>query len=131
DLYCSVGRGTERADGLARVVLLPAGDDLRVGGNAGDVRREVRDVRAGLLELRRVVRAVAAEHLRLLALLDQLLSERLRVARLLGREEDDVRIARDLRHVRRIVGRRVRGREADCAHTLRLQRRVDGARETQ
>ena len=66
----------------------------------------------GALNCGRVVRAVTAEHLRLLALLDQLLGERLRVARLLRREEDDVGVARHLRHVRRVVGRRVRSREA-------------------
>ena len=41
-----------------------------------DLRCEVRDVRAGRLELAGAVRAVSAEDLRLLALLDELLRER-------------------------------------------------------
>ena len=65
----------ERADGLAGVRLLPAGDERLVGRDAGDVRGEVRHVGARHLERRGVVRAVTAEHLRLLALLEQLLRE--------------------------------------------------------
>src|SRR5690349_6799855 len=77
DLRRAVRRRAERADRLAGVGLLPTGDERRVGRDAGDVRSEVRDVRARHLERRWVVRAVSAEHLRLLALLDELLRERL------------------------------------------------------
>ena len=52
DLGGAIARRAEGADGLAGVVLLPAGDDRLVGRDAGDVRGEVRDVRAGHLELR-------------------------------------------------------------------------------
>src|SRR4051794_16567845 len=51
-----VARRPEGADGLSGVGLLPAGDDLRVGLDARDVRSEVRHVRACGLEGRRVVR---------------------------------------------------------------------------
>src|SRR6478736_5544236 len=76
----AVGRRPERADRLAGVVPLPAGDDRLVVGEEADRRREVREIRARELELRRVVRTVGAEDLRLLALLGQLLGDRLRVA---------------------------------------------------
>src|SRR3954454_15032449 len=85
DLRGAVARRAERPDGLPGVVLLPARDDRGVCRDAGDVRCEVRHVRARRLERTGVVRAVTAEHLRLLALLDQLLGERLSVARLLRR----------------------------------------------
>ena len=130
DLRCTVGRRPERADGLAGVRFLPAGDERLVGRDAGDVRCEVRHVRARHLERRGVVRAVTAEHLRLLALLEQLLRERLRVGGLLRREEDDVGVARHLRHVRRVVGRGVRSRQPDYGNAGRLQRRLDRRRET-
>src|ERR1700730_7830377 len=100
------GRRAERADLLAGIVLLPAGDDRLVVGEQADRSGEVRDVRAGRLELARPVRTVAAEHLRLLPLLHQLLRERLRVLRLLRREEHDVGVAGNLGH----EGREVRDR---------------------
>src|SRR5690242_2181374 len=100
DLRSAVARRAEGTHCLARIVLLPAGDDRSVRRDPRDVRGERRHVRPRSLELRRGVRPVSAEDLRLLALLQQLLRERLRVARLLGRVEDDVGVVRDLRHVR-------------------------------
>ena len=87
-----------------------------------DVRGEVRDVRARRLELppsrssRRRRTPSPSCPARASCCANVCAS-----ARLLRREEHDVGVARDLRHVRRVVGRRVRGREADRRDAVRLQ----------
>ena len=95
-----------------------------------DLRREVGDVRTSRLEGRGPFVPSPPKTFAFLPCSASWLRERLRVARLLRREEHDVGVARDLRHVGREVRDGVGHGLVVDGHARGLERLLDLARET-